>query len=217
MARRTVTYATVDGRALRMDVYLPTKRPTEPTRGIVVIHGGGWTAGERGDASLASQWFADQGMTVFDVEYRTAPQPNWKTATGDVKCAVGWLKGHARAEWNVDPAASPCSVVRRGDIWPCWPPTPRHPRIRAALRRWRRCRGAPATTRGRVGGVVLRAHGSGVGIRPPRAPPRVRQQRDAAAVHRWSSRGAPPTCTPAIAYGAGDPTVAADPVDSRRP
>jgi acetyl esterase/lipase len=40
---------------------------------------------------------------VFDVEYRIAPQPNWQTALGDVKCAIGWVKQHASTnDWNVD-------------------------------------------------------------------------------------------------------------------
>jgi acetyl esterase/lipase len=32
---------------------------------------------------------------VFDIDYRLAPQPNYSTATGDVKCAVLWVKKHA--------------------------------------------------------------------------------------------------------------------------
>ena len=41
------------------------------------------------------------GFAVFDIQYRLAPQPNWRTATGDVKCAIGWVKRHAR-ETGVD-------------------------------------------------------------------------------------------------------------------
>jgi acetyl esterase/lipase len=106
----TVQYATVDGgRALSMDVYVPP-RPTStssstPTRPVLVVHGGFWAAGDRGEASLASRRLADLGLTVFDVEYRTAPQPNWRVAVADVKCAIGWIKGHASTpHWNVDPA-----------------------------------------------------------------------------------------------------------------
>jgi acetyl esterase/lipase len=102
-AAKTVIFATVDGRALGMDVYAPRPVPTTASRAVVIAHGGGWSAGEKGDASLASQWLADQGFTVFDVQYRTTPQPNWKAATGDVKCAVGWIKQHAStADWNID-------------------------------------------------------------------------------------------------------------------
>ena len=102
---RTVPYATVDGgRVLSLDVYLPSPRPATPSRPLLVVHGGFWAAGQRGEASLASRALADHGYTVFDVEYRIAPQPNWQTALGDVKCAVGWLKQHATTDdWNVDP------------------------------------------------------------------------------------------------------------------
>ena len=100
---KTVTYATADGVSLGLDVYAasPAKGPTPA---VLVVHGGGWSAGEKGDASLFSQFLAGHGYTVFDVQYRVAPQPNWKTATGDVKCAVGWIKQHASGpDWNVDP------------------------------------------------------------------------------------------------------------------
>jgi acetyl esterase/lipase len=102
---RTVPFATVDGgQVLSLDVYLPAPRPATPSRPILVIHGGFWQAGLRGEASLASRHLADLGFTVFDVEYRLAPQPNWQSAVGDVKCAIGWVKQHASSpEWNVDP------------------------------------------------------------------------------------------------------------------
>jgi acetyl esterase/lipase len=101
-AEKTVPYTTVDGRTLSLDVYAPA-RATTPARVVMVIHGGGWSSGDKGDASLFSKWMARQGLMVFDVEYRTAPRPNWKTATGDVKCAIGWVKQHA-AEYHADPA-----------------------------------------------------------------------------------------------------------------
>jgi len=101
---QTVTYATVNGTPLGLDVYLPHARPAKPGRPIVVIHGGFWSAGQKGEATLASRHLADLGFTVFDIQYRITPQPNWKTATGDVKCAIGWVKRHAETpDWNVDP------------------------------------------------------------------------------------------------------------------
>ena len=57
-----------------------------------------------GEAAIQSRRLADLGFTVFDVQYRITPQPNWQTATGDVKCAIGWVKQHADTpDWNVDP------------------------------------------------------------------------------------------------------------------
>jgi acetyl esterase/lipase len=105
----TVPYTTgPEGRTLSLDVYLPpapSVAPSRPSRPILVVHGGFWSAGQRGEAPLASRRLADLGFTVFDVEYRLAPQPNWQTALGDVKCAIGWVKQHATTpDWNVDPA-----------------------------------------------------------------------------------------------------------------
>ncbi len=89
---------------LSLDVYLPSPRPATPSRPLLVVHGGFWSAGRRGEASMASRRLADLGFTVFDVEYRLAPPPNWQTAVGDVKCAIGWVKQHAtNDDWNVDP------------------------------------------------------------------------------------------------------------------
>jgi acetyl esterase/lipase len=100
---RTVTYATVDGRALALDVYLPTARGRVPA--VIVVHGGGWSAGDKGEAPRASAWLARQGWAVFDVQYRLAPPPTWRAAVGDVKCAIGWVKRRAAdAGVDVDPA-----------------------------------------------------------------------------------------------------------------
>jgi acetyl esterase/lipase len=102
-AAKTVTYNTADGRALGLDVYVSRSGSSAPSPAILVAHGGGWSAGEKGDASLFSGFLADHGFTVFDVQYRIAPQPNWQSATGDLKCAVGWVKQHASTpDWNVD-------------------------------------------------------------------------------------------------------------------
>ena len=102
---QTVNHATVNGTPLALDVYLPRERPRTPGRPLLVIHGGFWAAGDKGQASIQSRRLAELGFTVFDIQYRISPQPNWKTATGDVKCAIGWIKQHASTpEWNVDPA-----------------------------------------------------------------------------------------------------------------
>jgi acetyl esterase/lipase len=105
--KKTVPYATVDGHALEADVYVAGGgKGSGTTRPIVVVHGGGWSSGDKGDASRFSQWLADNARaTVFDIAYRTSPQPNWKAAVGDVKCAIAWVKSHATdPDWNIDVA-----------------------------------------------------------------------------------------------------------------
>jgi acetyl esterase/lipase len=100
---QTLVYATVDGHPLALDVYRPIGAAAR-VPAVVVIHGGGWSADDKGDAPRASAWLAAHGYAVFDVQYRLAPQPNWQTALGDVKCAIGWVKRHAHeAGVDVDP------------------------------------------------------------------------------------------------------------------
>ncbi|HLM61327.1 MAG TPA: alpha/beta hydrolase, partial [Pyrinomonadaceae bacterium] len=65
-------------------------------------HGGSWDAGKRSDFPQWNNWLAEQGFTVFDIDYRLTPQPNYLTATGDVKSAVCWVKDHA-AEFQISP------------------------------------------------------------------------------------------------------------------
>jgi len=101
--RTTETFATVAGQTLKLDAYLSpsTERKLRPA--VVVIHGGAWSAGERSDYPQWNEWLARRGYAVFDIDYRIAPQPNWQTATADVKCAVGWVKANA-GRFAVDPA-----------------------------------------------------------------------------------------------------------------
>lgn len=101
--RTTETFATVEGQTLKLDVYLSHSKEPTLRAAVVVVHGGSWSAGERSDYPLWNEWLAREGYAVFDVDYRLAPQPNWRTATGDVKCAVGWVKANA-ARFAVDPA-----------------------------------------------------------------------------------------------------------------
>jgi len=97
----TYTYAEADGRDLQMDVYLPTEISANNGASIIIVHGGSWNGGARNDFPQWNQWLAAQGYTIFDVDYRLT-QPNFSTATGDVKCAVRWVKEHA-AEFKIEP------------------------------------------------------------------------------------------------------------------
>jgi acetyl esterase/lipase len=101
--RATETFAAVAGQTLKLDVYLLHSTETKLRPAIVVVHGGAWSGGERSDYPRWNEWLARRGYAVFDIDYRIAPQPNWQTATADVKCAVNWVKANA-GRFAVDPA-----------------------------------------------------------------------------------------------------------------
>ena len=98
----TYTYSQIDGKDLQMDVYSPRNETANNGASVIVVHGGSWNGGTRGDFPQWNGWLAENGFTVFDVDYRLAPQPNYLTATGDVKCALRWVKKHA-AEFKISP------------------------------------------------------------------------------------------------------------------
>jgi acetyl esterase/lipase len=105
----TVTYARPGGEELKADVWRPPEGgPATAADGsggrpaVIVVHGGGWRSGERGDFPLWNAWFASKGYVVFDIDYRLSPPPTWREAPADVGCAVGWVKENA-TRYGVDP------------------------------------------------------------------------------------------------------------------
>jgi len=98
---KTYTFAQIDGVDLQLNVYAPTTGNTNNGASVIVVHGGSWSGGQRGDFPQWNQWLAANGYTVFDVDYRLT-QPNYLTAVGDVKCAVRWVKNHA-GEFKIAP------------------------------------------------------------------------------------------------------------------
>lgn len=98
----THTFAEMDGKDLQFDVYSPTIENENNGAAIIVIHGGSWSSGNRNDFPQWNKWLARNGFTVFDIDYRLAPQPNYQTAASDVKCAVLYIKQNA-AEYNIAP------------------------------------------------------------------------------------------------------------------
>lgn len=103
IGKETFTFAEVGGKRLELDVYAPPPDVAKNGAAVIVVHGGSWNAGTRSDFPRWNQMLAANGYTVFDIDYRLAPQPNYLTATGDVKCAVGWVKKRA-ARFGIAPA-----------------------------------------------------------------------------------------------------------------
>jgi acetyl esterase/lipase len=97
----TEVYARPDGQTLHADIYRPATQ-TEAAPAIVFVHGGAWRRGWRSMTPRWNEWLTGRGYVVVDIEYRLDPPPTWRDATGDVKCAVGWVRRHAE-RLDVDP------------------------------------------------------------------------------------------------------------------
>lgn len=95
-ARRTDDVALADG--LVADVYTPDGAGPHPY--VVVVHGGSWRGGDKGDVPHVSHALARAGFVVVDVRYRLAPYP---AAIVDVRRALSAIVADP-ARFDVDPA-----------------------------------------------------------------------------------------------------------------
>ena len=99
--KRDVVYRTVDGEQLALDVYQPAKKGKDRPA-VVVVHGGGWTAGDKSLFAQQSSQLAQRGFVAFSVDYRLAPAHPYPAAVEDVEAAVAWVRKHAK-QYGVDP------------------------------------------------------------------------------------------------------------------
>lgn len=101
--QRDIVYNATGGDTLRLDLYQPTGAAQGRRGAMVVVHGGSWNAGAKGEFSAFSRTMAGEGLVVFDVDYRLAgPDQRFPVQIGDVKCAIGWIKQNADT-YQIDP------------------------------------------------------------------------------------------------------------------
>ncbi len=100
---KDVTYCTVDGVELKMDVYYPSENNGRFAV-TMYVHGGGWSSGDKaqGAGAIEIPELQKAGFLVVSVNYRLAPEYAFPAMIEDVKCAVRSLRAHAD-EYNLDP------------------------------------------------------------------------------------------------------------------
>jgi acetyl esterase/lipase len=89
------------GSATSMDVYVPDGDGPRP--GILMIHGGSWKFGGKGDMQGAARRLARSGYVTASIEYRLLPDGIFPRGFQDCACALAYFRSHA-AEWKLDPA-----------------------------------------------------------------------------------------------------------------
>ncbi|MGJ8668697.1 MAG: alpha/beta hydrolase [Oceanococcus sp.] len=85
----------------RADVYQPQSGQT-PRAAILLIHGGGWSGGERDDVQKFAKRLVRAGYVVVNAGYRFAPEFKFPTQAEDVTAAHRWMIAHSK-EWGIDP------------------------------------------------------------------------------------------------------------------
>lgn len=83
-----------------LDAFLPDPRPARPVPAVVLVHGGGWVGGERGEwAPSAQRLVLEQGWAAFSIDYvlvDSTPQP-WPGELHDVQAAIRFVAANAAA------------------------------------------------------------------------------------------------------------------------
>ena len=99
---RNVTYAEVDGVALRLDVYRPRAAPAGcPT--LLQIHGGAWILGSKNEQGIPlMRHLASRGWVCVSANYRLSPRATFPDHLIDCKRAVQWIREHG-AEYGANP------------------------------------------------------------------------------------------------------------------
>jgi acetyl esterase/lipase len=87
---KDIVYATVDGKELKLDLYLPAK---PVTRGLLVfVHGGAWRGGSKDGVPKV---FPENGIPTASVEFRQSTEAKFPVQIHDIKAAIRFLRAKA--------------------------------------------------------------------------------------------------------------------------
>lgn len=100
VAHENLTYAVRDSGPLALDVYQPHGDGPHPA--VLIVHGGGWIAGDRTMERPFAQQLAARGYVAVPVSYRLGRPGRFPAPVHDLKAAVRWLRTHAK-EYRIDP------------------------------------------------------------------------------------------------------------------
>ncbi len=102
--RRDVVYATVNGKALTLDVFVPKVRPKPgEIRPLVIwVHGGGWKEGDK--EPCYALFLVKHGYAVASINYRLTGEATFPAQIWDCKAAVRFLRAKAN-EYGYDGGA----------------------------------------------------------------------------------------------------------------
>lgn len=89
--KRDLVFAEVDGKQLKLDLYLPENTNKPPL--IVFVHGGGWHQGDKNNCKV--KWLTQYGYAVASISYRLSDVAIFPAQIHDCKAAVRWLRANA--------------------------------------------------------------------------------------------------------------------------
>ena len=91
--RPGLAYRQLGQRVLRLDLVAPPGPARHPL--VMLVHGGGWRAGERGHLADEIDRLATLGYAAASIDYRLAPEHRFPAAVSDVRCAIRFVRVEA--------------------------------------------------------------------------------------------------------------------------
>jgi acetyl esterase/lipase len=94
--------------AWKLDLAYPKDPGAKPRPALIIIHGGGWVEGDKSSFTSLEYWapgniidFAKLGFVAATINYRLSGEAPFPAALEDCKCAVRWLRAHAK-DYHID-------------------------------------------------------------------------------------------------------------------
>ncbi len=99
-----IAYRTDVGPSTVLDMAEPLFGPQTNRPAILIIHGGGWSAGSKNDMVYRTLMvdYAMKGYVVCNMNYRLVQEAPLPACIEDVRCAIRWMKANAQ-RLGIDP------------------------------------------------------------------------------------------------------------------
>ena len=99
---KDIPYAGVADPNRTLNLYLPQTPSAARLPLVVLIHGGGWSGGDKNDFRGVAEEFVQRGYAAASLNYRLSRQAIFPAQIIDCKAALRWLRAHT-AEYGLDP------------------------------------------------------------------------------------------------------------------
>jgi acetyl esterase/lipase len=96
-----LSYTDKDNPRQKLNLYVPSEKPSEPLPIVVYIHGGGWEGGSKDAAEVLGPFIADGRFAGASIGYRLTNEAHWPEQIYDCKAALRWIGRHAD-EYGID-------------------------------------------------------------------------------------------------------------------
>lgn len=102
MVEPDIVYKKVGDVELKVDFYPPASVGSKPSPFVLVVHGGGWTSGDRLQLKALNEGLSKIGIASGAVQYRLAPKTKWPAMLDDVQACVRYFRANA-TKYSIDP------------------------------------------------------------------------------------------------------------------